>query len=44
MDVVRAFALARAAVERLPESVGRALFSAAGTAMGLSGSDRKSVV
>ena len=38
MDVVRAFALARAAVERLPESVGRALFSAAGTAMGLSGS------
>lgn len=37
MDVVRAFALARAAVERLPESVGRALFSAAGTAMGLSG-------
>jgi len=33
MDVVRAFAL-----ERLPESVGRALFSAAGTAMGLSGS------
>ena len=27
MDVVRAFALARAAVERLPESVGRALFS-----------------
>lgn len=38
MDVVRAFALARAAVERLPESVGRALFSAVGTAMGLSGS------
>lgn len=38
MDVVRAFALARAAVERLPESVGRAFFSAAGTAMGLSGS------
>lgn len=38
MDVVRAFALTRAAVERLPESVGRALFSAAGTAMGLSGS------
>lgn len=38
MDVVRAFALARAAVERLPESVGRALFSAAGTTMGLSGS------
>lgn len=38
MDVVRAFALARAAVERLPESVGRALFSAAGTGMGLSGS------
>lgn len=38
MDVVRAFALARVAVERLPESVGRALFSAAGTAMGLSGS------
>ena len=38
MDVVRAFALARAAVERRPESVGRALLSAAGTAMGLSGS------
>jgi len=37
-SIQRITQLARAAGERLPESVGRALFSAAGTAMGLSGS------